>query len=80
MAIAVRYVDSEWCIQQRLIRLHLLEKSMTGEKIARVLIDTLSREYAIPSNHLLASMRDRASCNNVAVRFLKVVFPGVLDI
>ena len=80
MAIVVRYVDSEWCVQQRLIRLHLIEKSMTGEETARVLIDTLSREYAVPSDHLLACMRDRASSNNVAVTFLKVMFPCVLDI
>ena len=44
MAIIVRYVDSEWCIQQRLIRLQMLEKSMNGEEIARVLIDTRERE------------------------------------
>ena len=25
-------------------------------------------------------MRDRASCNNVAVRFLKVIFPRLLDV
>ena len=80
MAIIVRYVDSEWCIQQRLIRLQLLEKSMTGEEIARVLVDTLSREYAVPPGYLLACMRDRASCNNVAVRFLKVMFTRMLDV
>lgn len=80
MAIIVRYVDSDWCVQQRLIRLHLLEKSMTGEEIARVVIDTLSREYGIPPDYLLATMRDRAASNNVAVNFLKVVFPRLLDI
>ena len=54
MAIIVCYVDSEWCIQQRLIHLQLLEKSMTGEEIARILFDTLSREYAILPQYLLA--------------------------
>ena len=53
MRLAVHYVDSEWWIQQRLIRLHLLEKSMTGEEIARVLIDTLSREIVPPVIMLL---------------------------
>lgn len=80
MAIIVLYVDSEWCIQQRLIRLQLLEKSMTGEEIARILVDTLSREYSIPPEYLLACMRDCASCNNVAVRFLKVMFTQLLDV
>ena len=64
MAIVVRYVDSEWCVQQILIRLHLLEKSMTGEEIARVLVDTLLREYAVAPEYPLACMRDRAAFNN----------------
>ena len=80
MAIIVRYVESEWSIEQRLIRLQLLQKNMSGEEIARVLIDTLSREYAIPPSFLLASMRDCASSNNVAVTILKVVFPQLLDV
>ena len=42
MAIVVRYVDEEWNIQQRLICLKLLQKSMTGEEIAQVVMDTLS--------------------------------------
>ena len=41
MAIVVRYIDDEWSIQQRLIRLKLLQKSMTGEEIAQVVMDTL---------------------------------------
>ena len=77
MAIVVSSVDSEWCAQQRLIRLHLLEKSMTGEEISRVLVDTLSREYAIAPEYLLACMRDRAASNNVA---LNVMFTRMLDI
>ena len=39
----VRYVDDSWVIQQRLICLKVLEKSMTGEEIAQVVMDTLSR-------------------------------------
>lgn len=41
MATVVRYVDNDWNIQQRLIRLKLLQKSMTGEEIAQVVMDTL---------------------------------------
>ena len=77
MAIIVQYVDEEWDIEQRLIRLKLLQKSMTGEEIAQVVIDTLSREYSIPPDHLLACMRDRPSVNNVAVGFYKCfVYPN----
>ena len=80
MAIVVRYIDDEWSIQQRLIRLKLLQKSMTGEEIAQVVIDTLSREYGIFPNRLLACMRDRAAVNNVAVRFMKVLYNNLLDV
>ena len=51
---------------------------MSGEEIARVLIDTMSSEYAIPPSYLSASMRDHASSNNVAVTILNVVFPQLL--
>ena len=50
MAIVVRFVDDSCAIQQRLICLQLLVKSMTGEEIARVLINTLSAQYGISSN------------------------------
>lgn len=80
MAIVVRYVDSTWVVQQRLIRLKLLQKSMTGEEIAQVLIDTLSREYSVPPDKVLSCTRDRASSNNVAVRFLRIVFTQLIDI
>ena len=53
---------------------------MTGEEIARELISTLSVQYSIPTDMLLAAMHDRASTNNVALRTLKVVYPNVIDI
>ena len=46
LAIVIRFVV-EWRIEQRLIRLQLLVKSMTGEEIAREIINTLSVEYGI---------------------------------
>ena len=64
MAIVVRYVDNDWSIQQRLIRFKLLQKIMTGEEIAQVVMDTLSRKYGILPNHLLACIRDRAALSN----------------
>ena len=38
LAIVVRFVDESFAIQQRLVRLQLLVKSMTGEEIARELL------------------------------------------
>ena len=80
MVIVVRFVTSEWVVVQRLLRMQTLAKSMTGEEIARELISVLSTNYSIASDRLLASMRDRASVNGVAMRTVKIVYPTVLDI
>ena len=79
LAIVVRFVV-EWRIEQRLIRLQLLVKSMTGEQIAREIINTLSVEYGISVDRVLACMRDRASTNQVAVRTMKILYPNILDV
>ena len=66
-------------ISQRLLRVQMMAKSMTGEEIARELIHVLSINYSVNPNSLLAAMRDRASVNNVAMRTLKVVYPTLVD-
>ena len=43
LAIILRFVDqSSFAIHQRLVRLQLLAKSMTGEEVARELLSVLS--------------------------------------
>ena len=51
MVIVLRYVDETWCIQQRVEKLLLMARSMTGEELARQLIVTLSTELAIQSSY-----------------------------
>lgn len=82
LAIILRFVSDEWVLEQRLVQLQLLVKAMTGEELARELINTLAIEYGISSNRLLhvAVMRDRASVNTVAVQTMKVLFPKMLDV
>ena len=53
---------------------------MTGEEVARELLTVLSTELGITSQYLLATMRDRATVNNVAVRTLQVMYPDALDV
>ena len=53
---------------------------MTGEEIARELINSLSVQYSVSSNLVVAMMHDRAACNGVAVRTLKIVFPSMVDV
>ena len=80
LVIVIRYVDPEWQITQRLVRLQMLVKSVTGEKLARELILVLSVNYGISTQLLLAAMKDRAAVNETAVRTLKVVYPNLLNI
>ena len=80
MAVVLRFVDEDWGIQQRLARLMLLAKSLTGEEVARELIVVLSTGLGIGPDNLLAAMRDRAAVNGAAMRTVKVLYPSVLDV
>ena len=80
LAIVLRYIDNEWKIKQRLVRLQIVVKSLTGEELARELIAVLSVQYSIGTQQLLAAMKDRASVNEVAVRTLKIVYPNLLSV
>ena len=42
LAVLIRFVSAEWDIQQRLIRLQLLAKSLTGDEVARELITNIN--------------------------------------
>ena len=79
LAVVLRFTN-KWMIQQRLVRLECLVKSMSGEEIVRELINVLSVTLSIRSHLLLATMRDRASVNNLAMRTVKVIYPSILDI
>ena len=45
--ILVRFVDEKWNIQQRVVKLMLLAKSLTGEEVARQLIVSLTTEVRL---------------------------------
>lgn len=80
LAIVVRFIDDSFAIQQRLVRLQLLVKSMMGEEIAPELINVISAQYGIGSNKLVCVMHDWAACNGVALWTIKVVYSSILDI
>ena len=73
MAIVFHFVDDDLKVVQRLVRLQLLQKSMCAEEIARKLITTLSVNYGISSDRLMAAMHDRAATNGVAMRTVKAI-------
>ena len=67
-------------VQQRLIRVQLLAKFLSGEEIARELISVLQVHYKVLVSALIGAMHDRASVNAVAMRTVQVIYPQILDI
>lgn len=80
LAVVIRFISDSWVIEQRLIGIQLLAKSLSGEEIAREVISLLSTKFGIGPKYLISAMRDRASANNVAMRTIKVVYSNVLDV
>ena len=79
LAVVVRFID-ECNVQQCLVRLEFLQKSVNGEELARELISILSVTLGIESSKLIAVMHDRASVNGAAMRIVKVIYPNAVDI
>ena len=55
VVVILRFVDDQWTIQQRVVRLMLLAKSVNGEELAREIISILSTQLQI-QHHLLVSL------------------------
>ena len=79
LVIILRFVD-DFVINRHLVRFLTLTKSLTGEEIARELINVLSVEYGITSERVLASMCDQAAANGVVMRTLRIVYPRMIDV
>lgn len=74
LAVVVRFVRN-WKIEQRLVRLVLLAKSVNGDELAREILTILSTELGVASGKLLACMRDGASVNEKAMNTLLISTP-----
>jgi len=72
IAGVLHFVDGEGNIQQQLLRLMLLAKSLKREEVARDLLVFLSTTLGVKPGTLLAAMRDRAAVNGAAMRTVKV--------
>ena len=71
--------NQERKVEQRLVRLLFVTKTMKGEELAQQLMTSLSTEFGISSALLLGAIRDRASVNDVAFRHLNVLYPKLVD-
>jgi len=58
----------------------MVAKSLCGEEIAREVINTLSVEYGVMLQQILAVMHDCASTNTVVMRTLNVLYSMAIDI
>ena len=76
----MRFVDDEWNVQQRLIRLQVLAKSLKANELAQCLIQSLAVEYSIRPGVLPAAMKDGVAVNHAALEQVKFFFPQLLDI
>ena len=80
LVVMLRFVDSDWQVQQRVCRLMLLSKSVTGEELARQLITAISTELGIAFNLVVAAMHDRAAVNMVAMRTVNVLYDRLMSV
>ena len=80
LAAVNRFISDSWVIEQQLIGIQLLAKSLSGKEIACEVISLLSTKFGIGSIYLVSAMRDRASVNNIAMRTIKVVYSNVLNV
>lgn len=69
MVVVLRFINGLFCIQQRLVSVQLLAKSMTGMEIASKIY--YSVQYGTTSNLVVSMVPDRAACNGVASRTVK---------
>ena len=67
IAVIVRFLDDNWSIIQRLVRIDICSKSVNADDLAQVLNQWLSVDYGVKANSLLAAMRDGASVNQAAL-------------
>ena len=78
--VLLRYIDDDWVIRQKVCRMMLLAKSLTGEEVARQLITCLSTELSILQHLVVSVMRDRASVNDVAMRTIGVLYSLMIEV
>ena len=76
----VHFIDDNWSIIQRLVRIDACSKSVNADELAQVLNQCLSVDYGVETNSLLAAMRDGASVNQAALDRISFIFPKMLNV
>ena len=69
----LRFISDSFTIEQRLVKIQLLAKSLNGEEVAQELINVLLTTLGITSHHVIATMRNCAYMNSIAIHTLKIL-------
>ena len=80
IAIIVRFVDNNWNIIQRFVRIDVCSKSGNANELAQVLNQYLSVDSGVRAKSLLAAIRDGASVNQAALDRMAFIFPKMLNV
>lgn len=80
LAIVLCYIDTQWKIQQRLLKLETLEKSLKSQELAQRLIQCLAVEFSICSEMIISATKDGAAVNEAALNQVKFYFPNIFSI
>ena len=77
LAILFHYITADdWTIQQCLVCMHVLAKSLSGPQLARELGTCLSTQFQLPPQKVIAAVRDGAAlCQGK-----DLLYPSILDI
>ena len=80
IAVVVRFLDDNWSIIQRLVRIDICSKSLNAVDLAQVLNQCLSVDYGVKANSLLAALRDGSSVIQTALDRIAFIFPKLLNV
>ena len=80
IAIIIRYVNDEWQLIQRLVRLDVVAKSVNAAQLSQVLIECLLTHLQLRGQQIKAIMRDGAAVNGAAVKHLQVFMPLMMNV
>ena len=70
IAITVRFVNEQWEIIQRLVRIDIVAKFVAGTQLSQVLMESLFTDLQLRGKQVLAMITDGAAINRAAVRNL----------
>ena len=67
IAITVRFVNEQWEIIQRLVRIDIVAKFVAGTQLSQVSMESLFTDLQLREKQVMAMITDRAAINRAAV-------------